>query len=181
MHLFFRIRWEGFEALPDGPLIICANHISFLDPVLLGIKLPRQLFFMSKAELFKVPVLGWALKNCGAFPVNRGKGDKSALIAAQQVVREGKLLGIFPEGTRSKTGQMLRPKSGAAMLAHMLGADILPISIHCKGRVRIFKKITVRMGVVIQHEELNIQKGAPSELKAASILIMDRIKTLQKL
>ena len=177
---FFRMRYKDMDKLPkEGGLIICANHISFLDAFFLSVALRRQVFYMGKDELFRIPVLRAIIKGVGAFPVKRGAADRSSLERASEIIREGKILGLFPEGTRSKTGELQRFKSGAAMLAGKLRADIVPVSISCsKNRVRPFKRIYVTMGDVIPYQALGLEKGTASELRAASALIMEKVREL---
>ena len=118
VRFLFGIRVIGREnLLPEGtPMVMCCNHISFLDPVFLLVAQPkRHIYFMAKSELFKNRLVTWFIgKQLGAFAVHRGTGDTDALATAKQLVRDGKIMGIFPEGTRSRTGELLRAKSGTA-------------------------------------------------------------------
>lgn len=178
----FSIKVEGAEHLPPvgTGFILVSNHQSFLDPPLLGLRLKdRNLTFMAKEELFHKPVLGWIIKKLGAFPVTRGKRDNSAVDMAIQKVEEGKMLCLFPEGTRSLDGKPLKPKSGAVVIAAHTGADIIPAAItyYNKKRGRRFRsKIVIRYGPLIKNEELKMGKNAtPSEIKAASRFVMDKI------
>lgn len=130
VRLIARGKVEGLENVPlDGSFILVANHISWLDPPLLGSLLPRDVRFMAKEELFRKPFVGWVVKNYRAFPVRRGEGDKQALRTALDILRTGGVLGMFPEGTRSKNGGLQQGHSGAALLAVKAGAPVLPIAI----------------------------------------------------
>src|SRR5690554_3147853 len=105
--VYFRIfrNWQisGRTNIPaEGPLIIMANHVSYLDPPLVGCILNRRVNFMAKEELFRNPIAGWALKKVGAFSVKRGRADRKAIKKAFSVLEEEGVLGIFPEGTRHR-------------------------------------------------------------------------------
>ena len=129
--LFFFISFVGRENIPAGkPLILMANHQSFLDPLTLGIcARDRQIHFMGKKELFKNKIIAWFLTRLHAFPVDRGNIDMTAIRTALNVIKSGETLGIFPEGTRSKTGYMGPLLGGASLLALKSGCDILPVYI----------------------------------------------------
>ena len=177
--LIFRLRFEGKEHLPSsGGYIMASNHVSLFDPLFVAMAMPTQVHFMAKAELFRNPLLGWLLKGLGAFPVERGKGDSGALDHSVNILRQGGTLGIFPEGTRSKDGNPLRPKSGAALIAKMTGADVLPCGIEVQGKVRLWSKITVRFGPMIPHEQLGFTDESPSQIKRATKRIWGEVLTL---
>ncbi len=171
------------KANVDGGFIIAANHLSNLDPFFLAYALrKRMIHYMAKEELFKNPILRWLVTHVGAFAVRRGKGDKESINVAINIIKEGKVMGIFPEGTRSKDGKPLRAKSGIALIAATCEADILPVHIIPKtkcGRVRPFQRTHIVFGDLIKFEELGIVNKAPSEFKNASRLIMDKIVELK--
>jgi 1-acyl-sn-glycerol-3-phosphate acyltransferase len=121
---------EGRENVPpQGPLIVASNHLNNADPPMVAAALPRHPTFMAKQEMFGWPILGLGIRAFGAFPVRRFEADLGALRKAVQVVREGKMLIMFPEGTRSRTGSMRKAHPGTAMIALRAGAPILPIAI----------------------------------------------------
>ena len=126
-------RWEieGTENIPkEGPVIIAANHVSYWDPVALGVAIPdRRIYFMAKANLFKIPVLAQIITNFGAFPVDRNKSDREALRAGIEVVSNGNILGIFPEGTRVRDGSLGKFLGGAAMIAAKANVPIIPAAL----------------------------------------------------
>ncbi len=128
--LFFTLmglKKEGMENLPaSGPAIVVANHISNWDPLILGFALPRPLCYMAKAELFSVPVLGKLLPMLYAFPVKRGAVDRQAIRTALENVKMGRILGIFPEGTRNLNDEPIVVKPGAALLAMKAGVPVIP-------------------------------------------------------
>ncbi|WP_085833308.1 lysophospholipid acyltransferase family protein [Clostridium merdae] len=184
---FFRIfmpyRIYNIENMPKtGRVIVCCNHLTFKDPILLtAVVGKRQINFMAKAELFKNPLLGMIFRNVGAFAVHRGKGDSTALNRAQELLQQEQVVGLFIEGTRSKDGAFLQPKSGAVMLAFQNNASILPVCItgH-KGIIpRLFHRVDVVCGPLITPEQLQIEKGSGTEYRQASRLVMNKIMELR--
>lgn len=177
--LIFRLKIEGIENVPaDRGVILCCNHRSYFDPIFLGLRLKRRLCFMAKEELFHKPVLGWVIKKLGAFPVKRGTGDTQAIDKAIETVQNGDVFAVFPEGTRSKTGEFLKPKSGAVLVASKTGGDIIPCCIKFQGKLRFHSKVTLIYGEVIKNEELGLEKVTPAALKEASKLMMSKITAL---
>lgn len=127
---FFRADISGRENLPqEGPVILAANHLSNWDPPLLACFLSRPVSYMAKVELFEHPVFGAAIRNCHAFPVRRGAADRGAIKAAISVLKQGHVLGLFPEGTRSRDGRMHKAEAGVGLLAAMSGAPVVPACI----------------------------------------------------
>lgn len=174
--ILFKIEIKGLENIPeDGGFILASNHRSLPDPAFIAVKLKPRVYFMAKKELFWWP-FSVIIRALGAFPVKRGEGDHGAMDTATNIMRSGKILGIFPEGTRSKSGEPLRPKSGVAIIAKETKADVLPVGIHFEGKLRFRSKVTVTYGKLIKFEELELDGDtAPSAIKKASRLIMDRI------
>ncbi len=178
--VLYDVRFEGQENIPaqGGALVVC-NHRFAKDPVVLSHAFPhRQIFFMSKAEWFQHKPLGLLLGALGAFPINRGEGDFGAIDHAVELVKEGHLLGIFPEGTRNRTGGPMKPKSGAAFIARQTGADVLPCALLFGERRGLRSSITVKIGPLIPYRELGFEEGERVSLRRASKLIMGRINTL---
>lgn len=180
LKLIFRIKIEGTENVPKkGGLVLASNHISELDPVIVAIYLKRRVHFMAKAELFQRPLLRSIVTHLSAFPVNRGKGDTTAIDYSIKLIQEGHVLGIFPEGTRSKTGRPGKAKSGVVLIASKTGADVVPCAIVTKnGKIRPFRKITIRYGKPIPNSKIHIVENKTSELRASSAMIMDSITEL---
>ena len=120
--ILFRFQVIGKEKVPQtGKLLVCANHSTMADPIFLGSAIPgRQMKFVAKAELFKNKIIGNFLSSLGAFPISRGTGGAEGIQTAMRYLEEGRAVCMFPEGTRSKTGELLQPKNGAAMLADMI-------------------------------------------------------------
>ena len=135
MRLLFGLRSRGAEHVPPtGPVLLVANHASFLDPPLVGSASPRPLRFMAKAELFSVPLFGGLIRRLNAHPLRREGGDAGALRAALRVLKNGGALLVFPEGTRGKEGILGPAKPGAGMLAVLGGAPVIPVYVNGSGR-----------------------------------------------
>ena len=143
-----RTRVIGAQNIPaSGAFILAANHVSNWDPPFLGTFISREVFYMGKEELFRNPIMAWICRHLHVFPVKRGAADKTAIKTAVKVLRDGNCLGIFPEGTRSKTGKLGRAESGVSLIAAMTKAPIIPAAI--VGTEKIFgEKIFPRLSVV---------------------------------
>lgn len=179
IRLVFRIKPVGLEKMPkEGGLILCCNHTSFTDVAFLIIICRRQIYFMAKSELFKNRFVNWLFTKMGAFAVQRGSGGAEAIEHAVKLINEGKVMGIFPEGTRSRDGTPKAAKSGVAVIAAKTKAPILPVAIYRKGKIAPFRKNTIRFGDIIKPEELDIYINSRTDLKQAANLIMGRITQL---
>ena len=160
VRLIFRIRYVGKENIPSSQgYILASNHISNLDPVVHAISMKSRVFYMSKAELFNNRFVAFFIRHFQGFPVNRSRGDLSAVEYAIKVVNEGNILGIFPEGTRSKTGKPLPPKAGIALIANKTGGfsgpAIKPVAVRMIYQVYEAVKIPiVGMGGVATAEDV---------------------------
>ena len=151
---YFRLARIGREhGKVKGPLIVVANHRSFLDPFVIGASLPfrRPLHYVAKVELFERRWQGWILNRLGAYPVRRGQSDEQTLITSRGVLERGGAVCIFPEGTRHRTGSLARPKPSFGRLALETGAAVLPVAVHGTEQVRRGwkirpKKVKVRLG-----------------------------------
>lgn len=145
--LLFRCRIEGCENIPvQGGAIIAPNHISFFDPPLVGSAMKRPLNFMAKQELFEVPVLGFLIRRTNAFPVKRGSRDIGAFRQVFSLLKNGKLLLMFPEGTRSKDGKLGKARAGAGMVACYGQVPLIPTKIVNTNNVSKFKQVKIRYG-----------------------------------
>ncbi|MGG1573807.1 lysophospholipid acyltransferase family protein [Fictibacillus sp. NRS-1165] len=172
----YRVEIQGIENVPaEGGILLCSNHINNFDPPLVGVAAPRDVHFMAKAELFSMPVLKTILPMINAFPVKRGMSDKQALRNGLGILKEGKVLGLFPEGTRSKTGELGQGLAGAGFFALKSEAAVVPCAI--KGEYKRGKKITVSFGKPIDFTEMRVQKASA---KDATNLIMLNIEKLLK-
>lgn len=177
----YDVEYVGTENIPaEGGFIIASNHVKAIDPVFiaLGVK-DRQIHFMGKKELFEKPVIRSILKKANGFPIVRGGADKEALDYAERVVKEGKILGIFPEGTRSKDYKPARAKSGIGLIAKEAKADILPVSIYNRDNMKKGTKLTIRFGELIPYEKLGFtEEGSREEVKACAKFVMSEIVKL---
>lgn len=151
--LIYRIKVVGRENIPQGSAVMCANHSALLDPFFLCIAcgIRENWLFMAKAELLKVPVLGWLLKKVGVIPVNRGATDISTIRDAIDALKNGKKVMIFPQGTRVREGDDdVAAKTGAAMIASRAKAPLVPVYISTNKK--LFGKVIVSFGSPISPE-----------------------------
>jgi len=177
--LFYRATLIGLENVPgEGALIICANHISLFDMFLFGPPiLPRKIYFMAKQELFKIPVLSSILKSICAYPVNRGRGDLQSAKTTLKLLNDGKVVGIFPEGTRSKkSNRKIKPKYGAILFALESGTPILPIGV--QGNYRLFSKLKVVYGKPYYLPYEKGEKIPKAEMQKLAEQLMEKIYSL---
>jgi 1-acyl-sn-glycerol-3-phosphate acyltransferase len=174
LKMTYKLEVKGVEHFPEqGGVLLCSNHIDNLDPPILGVTCPRPISFMAKAELFSVPILGGIIKKLNAFPVKRGGNDREALRMGLKVLKEGKVLGLFPEGTRSKTGKLGKGLAGAGFFALRTNAQVIPCAII--SQYKFFQKVKVIYGKPIDMSELREKKASPEE---ATKLIMTHIQQL---
>jgi 1-acyl-sn-glycerol-3-phosphate acyltransferase len=153
-HLYFRMSRIGREHLPEsGPVIIAANHRSFLDPFVIGTMTRRPVYYMAKKELFKHRLAGWILHSLGAFPINRGAADEDAMGTARQILERGDVVVIFPEGTRTRPGGLANPKRGVGRLALETGAPVVPVAV--------LGTEDVRRGWRIRPKKVHLRAGRP--------------------
>jgi len=151
--LYFRIRREGRDHIPDGPVILAANHRSFLDPFVVALCLRRPVYFVAKRELFGNRLQGWFLNCCGAFPVRRGESDEESMETARRLLERGDAVVIFPEGTRQRGGALGAPKRGVGRLALQTGAPVVPVAITGTEHAR--------RGWLIRSVKVMVRCGAP--------------------
>ena len=152
--MLFRGILIGSENIPKkGPFILVSNHGSLLDPPLLGHAVGRNISFMAKSELFSIPLLGFIIKSCGAYPVRRGVADKTTINIACQKLLNNNSIGIFIDGTRQKDGRVNKPKQGASLLAFKNQKVLLPVAIMNSHRlvrfrffIPFFSKIVIKVG-----------------------------------
>lgn len=144
--ILFPHRVVGLENLPEGGALLCANHASGWDPVLIAVCLPNdsRLSFMGKDSLFRIPVLGWLIRKLGAFPVKRGGNDLVAMKTAMKALTDGRRLLVFPEGTRVAHQGDTEAKGGVTVMATRTGTPMIPI--YCGGKHKLFRRTTVVFG-----------------------------------
>ncbi|MBE9222726.1 1-acyl-sn-glycerol-3-phosphate acyltransferase [Cyanobacterium stanieri LEGE 03274] len=129
-HLYFRGRVENVEGVPrEGKLMIVSNHASVFDPPILACAIPRRVSFMAKQELFNSPLFGKLISFLGAYPVNRGEGDRNAIRQALARIEQEWTTCVFIEGTRTDDGKVNNPKLGAALIAAKSQASVLPVCL----------------------------------------------------
>ena len=170
--IFYGYRIMGQENLPqNGPFIICANHTSWFDPPLTACIVPvhHQVHFMAKEELFNILLLGQIIIKLGAFPVKRNTADRKAIRSALNILEKGGIIGLFPEGTRIKTGELGKPLQGAALIALKSQKPVVPVAI--KWPPKLFHPVKVSIGSPVY-----FQGNGKGILDNVSIKIMDEIK-----
>ncbi len=177
--LLYGLRHEGRENIPEsGPFIIASNHVHLIDPALHVLCNRRTFKIMAKNELMHAGILSPILRALGAFGVKRGTGDKRALDTAVELLRGGDGLLIFPEGTRSKTGELGAFKPGVAYIENLTGAPVIPAAIIARKGMPIFSKVVVRYGKPILKSELEADAGTPAGRKEICALIRSRVLEL---
>ena len=172
----------GRENIPQkGSFIVVSNHGSLLDPPLLGHALHRHISFMAKAELFKIPLLGFVIKACGAYPVKRGIADKNTIKTACKKLSNDNSIGIFIDGTRQKNGRVNKPKQGAALLAFKNQKLLLPVAIVNSHRlvrfkfcIPFFSKIIIKVGEPVQPP----LSSSREDLNSVTMYLQDNINNL---
>ena len=178
----FKGQLIGRENIPQkDAFIMVSNHGSLLDPPLLGHALGRNISFMAKAELFKIPFLGFIIKACGAYPVKRGIADKNTIKTACKKLSNDNSIGIFIDGTRQKNGRVNKPKQGAAMLAFKNQKLLLPVAIVNSHRlirfkfcIPLFSKIVIKVGKPVQPP----QSSSRDDLNYVTMHLKEKINNL---
>ena len=136
---YFRIHIEGQENIPpEGPCLIVANHVSFLDPFVICIHVPRIIHYITYAFFHFHPLFHWFCKRVYCIPIKKEGNDISSLKRALRLLKQGEIVGIFPEGARSETGKLSEAAPGVAMIALKAGVPILPVGL--KGTYKSFPK-----------------------------------------
>jgi 1-acyl-sn-glycerol-3-phosphate acyltransferase len=179
LSLIFRIRWHNSENVPEnGAALLFSNHVGQFDMFLIAIKIKRWIYWMAKEELYKIRLLAVWLKGVGAFPVKRNTSDIRSARTVFKLLKEGKIVGIFPEGTRQKKwkSDLKSVKSGAALFALKAGVPLVPVAI--KGDYKLFRKIDVYYGKPYRLYEEPGKKYTRKELTEISRNIMINIYSL---
>lgn len=175
--VFIRVKVFGRENLPDnGAVILVSNHETMLDMFMIGYKIKRKVHWMAKVELFKNKLLAKIITSLGAYPVKRGTRDQSAVRTTIELLEKGEVVGIFPQGTRSKgRGRTLKVKSGVAHFAIDSGAYVQPVALW--GKFRLFGRVYVRFGKPYKIEKTK-DNYTKEEYETIANDIMNRIYDL---
>src|SRR5207302_10057621 len=180
------LRIKGRENVPSrGAAIVVCNHLSMIDPFVLGYAANRPTCFMAKQELFGVPFVGYWIRKLGAFPVDRSRRDPASLRTALTLLKSGEVLGMFPEGTRSTRGEMLELRAGAARLAARTRTPIIPACVsntnHALPPHKFIRpaRIGLRFGPPFELTELYGRNDKGEEMERALATIKERIEELQ--
>ena len=174
-HIYLRYARIGLEHIPKrGPVIIAANHRSFLDPFVIATMARRPMYYVAKKEIFDIPVVGWLISMLGAFPVDRGAGDADMIATAKAILARGDIVLMFPEGTRTRPGSLGQPKRGVGRLALETGVPVVPLAI--------IGTEAVRRGVLLRPHKVRLRAGPPLRFpqveepsKALAGAVTDRI------
>lgn len=155
--VLYRVKLVGHKNVPkEGACIICPNHVDFFDPPVVVACTKRKVHMMAKEELFKNGFIKWLAKLFGIFPVKRGEKDLEAIKTSLRILKEGEVLGIYPEGTRNGIARGVKPKTGAINIAIKSGAPIVPLGI--QGTFKPFTKVKLNYGKPISYEKYKDQK-----------------------
>ncbi|MFD1449973.1 lysophospholipid acyltransferase family protein [Oceanobacillus sojae] len=173
----YRIKVTGKHHIPKkGPVIICTNHTSNLDPPVVGTTASRTIHFMAKEELFNGKFLGGLLRRVHAFPVKRGLADRNALRGGLKILEEGETLGLFPEGTRSKDGKPGNPLPGVGFFALRSQAEVVPCVIISE--YKLFRRTKIIYGKPMDVESFRKNKASAKEMSEG---IMEEIRNLYEI
>ncbi|MBQ8689144.1 MAG: (d)CMP kinase [Clostridia bacterium] len=182
IRFFQRIHASGLENIPsDGPVMFCSNHIAARDPILIAAALNRQITFIGKKELFKIPILGWLIKKLGAIPIDRAGNDVGAIKTSVNVLKTGGALAIFPQGHRypGVDPSETTPKNGAALIAYRSKCDIIPVFIKTKNhKYHFLGKKEIVFGQPIPYASLGLNEGGSKEYQTATSKIFGEILAL---
>lgn len=178
--VLYRVKIEGKENIPDtGSYILCGNHVHALDAVLIVVTAKRKIRFMAKEELYKNKFIAFLGKIFEVIPVKRGAADLDAIKESMKALRNGDILGIFPEGTRNGMSKNTSIKAGAAFMALKTNTPVIPVGI--QGTFKPFSKVIIKYGKPLNFSEYAVNKGKPAkeDLEIVSEKIMNEIILLR--
>ncbi|MPY61123.1 lysophospholipid acyltransferase family protein [Streptomyces spongiae] len=193
MRLMFRPRVEGAEHIPgDGPVILAGNHLTFIDSMILPLVCDRQVFFIGKDEYvtgkgFKGRLMAWFFTGVGMIPVDRdgGRGGVAALMTGRRILEEGRMFGIYPEGTRSPDGRLYRGRTGIARLTLMTGAPVVPFAMIGTDKIQPGgaglprpRRVTVRFGEAMEFSRYEGMDRDRYVLRAVTDSVMAEVMRL---
>jgi 1-acyl-sn-glycerol-3-phosphate acyltransferase len=137
MRLLAHVEVQGVEKMPRGGVLLISNHLTNFDVLVVGMSFKRELHFMAKTELYQVPIMGWLIPRMNGFPVRRGEADRAALRQAEELLNNGRVVAIFPEGHRSRDGGVQESRGGVALLARRTHKPILPVAVTGTEQLRL--------------------------------------------
>ncbi|HOP10708.1 MAG TPA: lysophospholipid acyltransferase family protein [Oscillospiraceae bacterium] len=177
----FRVKVVGVENIPkEGQVVICLNHLSYLDPVLTAFASPRPINYIAKSSLFTKPLLGFLIRKLGALPIDRDKPEVGVFRTIGNLLEKGRAIGIFPEGTRSKkTYEMQQGKAGVGMIVLRAGAPVVPILLEYPKRAGMFRSTLITIGKSIPAQQLDVGTGK-QRFQACADAIMESIAALKE-
>ena len=178
-NLIYKIEIKGIENIPkDDGALICPNHYSWADPVMVAISVNRPIRFMAKAEAFKNPLLKFLLDNVGAYPVRRGETDLTAVKNTLKLLKEGQLVGLFPQGTRVRGDDLGKAHSGVAVFALKSNKSVIPAYI--SGSYKPFCKMKVVFGQPIDFSVYKKDKMTGEDNYELSQIVIEDIRNLKE-
>ena len=178
----YRLRVVGVENIPQNGCILASNHTAFSDVLILSAAARRQVRYMAKKELFKIPLLSQLITALGAYPVNRGGADVSSIKRTIHMLEEGELIGIFPQGHRygGVDPRTTSVKGGVGMIAYHTHADVIPAYVDSKrGKTGMFRRNTVIFGKPIPYSELGFVNGGVKEYQRAAEIVFQKVCALK--
>ena len=170
-----RIKKPAIE-LPDGPVVICCNHVHALDPIVLAFAVKRPIHFMSKKELFAKKWLAKLITVLGAYPVDRQGNDIKSIKHFMGLLKENKVVGLYPEGTRSRDGQVHAFHGGGAMLALRTGASIVPAAV--SGNWKFMSRVSLVLGEPLDLSKYSGRKATQEDIQAVTEKLEQTVKEL---
>lgn len=186
LRAFYRVELEGLSNIKkEGSIILCSNHISYADPLIIGAFFPRPVYFMAKIELFKNPILASIVRFFNSFAVKREKTDIRSIKISIDILENDQVLGIFPEGTRSPEGKLLRGQKGISFIAIKSGTPILPVAVSGTNKIvqkphkrLFFPKVRVKFGKQIDTEDYLKKYG---KKESETLILRDTMDTIKRL
>lgn len=175
--IFYKVNVTGKENIPkEGGFIICANHGAALDPIILILNVKQKVHYMGKEELFKNKFNAFFLRKFGVFPVRRNTADMTSIRKSISILKDGGVLGIFPEGTRNKSKSQIKAQPGVALIAVKSNVKILPVGI--SSEYKFFGRIDVKIGKPMDLSNYYSKKLSTEELETISKNVMIKIHGL---
>lgn len=175
----FKIKVLGKENIQKkGGVIICSNHMSNFDSLMICTNLKRKVNYFAKKELFSTPFKNFWMRQLGAFPVDREKSDINSLKTSIKILKNGGALGIFAHGTRAKDGKPVEAKNGVSLFAHKAGVDVIPVGITALDNYKKGSEVIINIGEPISFEKYKEQKAKSELLNKMTAEIMQEIDKL---